>query len=181
VAAAMAYVVFLLENKSFVTAKAWAEALRTGRWKTMALLTPSWFVCMWLAIAAGVGLAVLAEVTEASGVARYLAPKAYLTGPFVIAAILFMLRDIGFLLFLNLGTRLLRPDLAGVIYLIVLYGVGGGLLSQFNYGGALAFVVPNDTGNAILTIAPVLVQAAVVWAVLAYRLRSTMRAAAPAN
>jgi hypothetical protein len=178
VAAATTYLAFLLENKNIVVVKAWLEALGARRWAAMVLLTPSWLVCLCLALAAGVMLTGFVVLADTSDPFRYFTPRGYLNGPFVAAAVLFMLRDIGFLLFMNLATRLRRPDLAGAIYLIVLYSVGGGLLSQLDYAAALAFVVPDYTGNAFLTIAPVLVQVIAVYALLVYRLRGAMRPAA---
>lgn len=177
VAATMTYLAFLLENKNIVAVKAWFEAFRDGRWAAMALLTPSWLVCLCLALAAGVVLTGTVVSADTSNPLRYLSLKGYVSGPFVVAAVLFMLRDIGFLLFMNLGTRLKRPDLAGAIYLIVLYTVGGGILSQLDYDAALAIVVPDFTGNAFLTIAPVLAQVIAVYALLVYRLRGAMRPA----
>jgi len=183
VAVSITYLGFLLENKNIVGLKAWISALGGGRWIAAVRLTPSWFMCLCFAVAVGFVLIGMASVAEISGPARILAWQIgsiidanslnWIT--FYVAAILFLLRDIGFLLFMNLGTRLRRPDLAGVIYLMVLYGVGGGILLKLGNLSALAFVFPIDTGNPFFTVAPILVQVVAVYALIATRLRGTMR------
>jgi len=179
VAVAMVYVVFLLENKNIIAVKAWIEAARTRQWFALAMATPSWLVCLVISLAVGaVYAAWAATMYPSSPLGYYLTGSVFRGWGTAIAMLFFMLRDIGFLLFMNLCSRLRRPDIAGVIYLALLYGVGGGILDEANLGIALAFVLPNDSGNLFLTIAPPLVEAVAVWSFLVYRLRRTLRVAA---
>ena len=182
ISVAMVYLVFLLENKNIVAVKAWIDALRARRWFAMAMLTPSWLVCLCLlAIPIGVVFALWAANADQRNPFQFLPLDVFVSWELVVAILLFLLRDIGVLLFLNFTTWLRRPDLAGALYLAVLYGVGGSILFQLDYDAALAFAVPMNAGNAFLTIAPVLVQVIAVYALLVYRLcRMMRRAAAPA-
>lgn len=177
VAAAVVYAAFLLEDKNVVILKALAGAVRAGEWIKAVALTPSWAVCLVLALLVGAALAGVIGSQAINNPFRYSSPMSFISPSLIVAAALFLLRDIGFLLFMNVATRSRRPDGTGLIYLIVLYGVGGGLLTQLDLDAALSFVTPYDTGNAVLTIAPVLAQVAAVYALLVYRLRGTLRPA----
>jgi len=180
IAVASVYSVFLLENKNVIAVKAWIEAVRTRRWFALALATPSWLVCLAIALAVGaVYAAWAATMYPSSPIGYYLSGSAFRGWGTAVAMLFFLLRDIGFLMFMNLCTRFRRPDIAGAIYLAVLYGVAGGILGEANLDIALAFVLPNDTGNLFLTIAPPLLEAATVWVILVYRLRGTLRVATP--
>lgn len=172
---AATYLAFLLENKNIVAAKAWIEALTRRQWAAVARLTPSWLVCLCLSVAAGIVLAGISSLgligTRISAGLPYWVTS---SGPFIVAAILFMLRDLGILLFLNLATGVRRPDAVGMIYLTVLYGVGGGILSRFEVSWPLAFVIPMDLDNPFATLTPPLVQGLAIYALLATRLRGLL-------
>ncbi len=179
VAVAIVYAVFLLENKNVIAMKAWIEAARARQWFALAMATPSWLVCLAIALSVGTAYAAWAATMYPSSPLGYVTGSAFRGWGTAVAILFFMLRDVGFLLFMNLCTRLRRPDIAGVIYLAVLYGVGGGILDEANLGIALAFVLPNDTGNLFFTIAPPLAEAVAIWFFLVYRLRGTLRLTAP--
>jgi hypothetical protein len=59
-----------------------------------------------------------------------------------VAAILFTLRDLLILLFLNFGKRARSPDLAALIYLAILYWVIPGILGFLGRGWIQALFLP---------------------------------------
>jgi hypothetical protein len=172
VAVALVYISFYLDHKSPVAVKALFNALRARQWASAATLTPSWFVCLCLAMLVGAAYAFAAAGAYEVNPLRDLLPNLFMTSQTVVAILLFVLRDIGFLLLLNFAARPKRPDMAGAIYLFVLYAVGGGILAQLDYYPALSIVVPYDSGNPLLTIVPVFLQVFVVYGLLYARWRA---------
>jgi hypothetical protein len=97
-----------------------------------------------------------------------------------IALILFMLRDLGIVLLLNFGKRPKAPDLAAVLYLIVLYGVCSGLFTAAGAGALLPLFLPGVGSNAAVAILAPFVQVILVAILLWRRWASQMRALQPA-
>jgi hypothetical protein len=96
-----------------------------------------------------------------------------------IALILFMLRDLGIVLLLNFGKRPKAPDLAAVLYLIVLYGVCGGLVATAGAGSLLPLFVPGAGSNAVAVVLAPLVQVVLVAVLLRRRWAAQTRALQP--
>lgn len=97
-----------------------------------------------------------------------------------IALILFMLRDLGIVLLLNFGKRPKAPDLAAVLYLIVLYGVCGGLFAAAGAGSLLPLFLPGVGSNAVVVVLAPLVEVALAAVLLQRRWASQTRALQPA-
>jgi hypothetical protein len=97
-----------------------------------------------------------------------------------IALILFMLRDLGIVLLLNFGKRPKAPDLAAVLYLIVLYGVCGGLFAAAGAGSLLPLFLPGVGSNAVVVVLAPLVEVALAAILLQRRWASQTRALQPA-
>ena len=97
-----------------------------------------------------------------------------------IALILFMLRDLGIVLLLNFAKRPKAPDLAAILYLIVLYGICGGLVTVAGAGSLLPLFVPGVGSNPIFVVLAPLVQVILVAVLLLQRWASQMRALQPA-
>ena len=98
-----------------------------------------------------------------------------------IALILFMLRDLGIVLLLNFSKRPKAPDLAAILYLIVLYGICGGLVTVAGAGTLLPLFVPGAGSNAVFVALAPLVQVILVAVLLQRRWASQMRALQPAG
>jgi hypothetical protein len=97
-----------------------------------------------------------------------------------IALILFMLRDLGIVLLLNFAKRPKAPDLAAILYLIVLYGICGGLVTVAGAGSLLPLFIPGAGSNAVVVVLAPLVQVILVAVLLQRRWASQMRALLPA-
>jgi hypothetical protein len=97
-----------------------------------------------------------------------------------IALILFMLRDLGIVLLLNFAKRPKAPDLAAILYLIVLYGICGGLATVVGAGELLPLFVPGAGSNAVFVVLAPLVQVVLVAVLLQRRWASQMQALQPA-
>ena len=77
---------------------------------------------------------------------------------YVLAVLLFVTRDLIFLLWLNLTGSKGKPDLAGAIYLLVLYSVLPPLLGFVGGASLLPIVIPYPTDNLLWAIGPVSLQ-----------------------
>jgi len=95
------------------------------------------------------------------------------------ALILFMVRDLGIVLLLNFAQRPKAPDLTAVLYLIVLYGVGGGLAIVLGAYRLLPWFVPGAGGNGLLVMLAPLIEVLAVFALLWRRWTAQGRALQP--
>ena len=114
------------------------SACRSGRWGEAARQTPPWL--SGLVLAGLLGTAVIV-----SGPAICQGPfclDGFRLGPLTVIAMLFLLRDLGILWLVSLGGRSRRPELATVIYLIVLYSILPGVLAALGLGAGVAMLVP---------------------------------------
>src|SRR5262249_60110013 len=67
------------------------------------------------------------------------------------ALLFFMVRDLGIVLLLNFSTRPRNPDMAAILYLIVLYVVGGGLAAAVGAYQLMAWFIPG-AGNRVAPV-----------------------------
>jgi hypothetical protein len=142
--------------------------LRHGVGRKSLSLLPLWVPS--LALAAGLAVVVallrrddLPTFLVEEPVPRMLVGEAWSGGiATAIALILFMLRDLGIVLLLNFGKRPKAPDLAAVLYLIVLYGVCSGLFTAAGAGAMLPLFLPGVGSNAAVVILAPLVQVILV-------------------
>src|SRR5204862_7070196 len=96
-----------------------------------------------------------------------------------IALILFMLRDLGIVLLLNFAKRPQAADLAAILYLIVLYGICGGLAATARATSLLPLFWPGVGGNAPLIVLAPLIQVVLVAFLLQRRWTAQARALQP--
>jgi hypothetical protein len=174
VAAAMVYVTLFLEPKDAVAWRAALAAAGRGRFDRLATGLPMWIAPLLAGAAAVAVLCVLAVTSEVEGAAlRFMARFGIDTGlrvwPVFVAGFLFVLRDIGIVLFCNFRRGARRPDLTALVVLVVLYVVVGGLLAAGPGGAWQALARPWPAGDPLLTMAPPLIQAVVIWGAALWR------------
>jgi len=80
----------------------------------------------------------------------------------VLATVLFVLRDVLFVLWLNFASKRRRADLAALLYLALAYGPLAALLTAIPAPLLLTFVLPMPTEHAAMTILPVAAELAVL-------------------
>lgn len=152
----LVYVALFIEPKSLIRYRQFVG----GRFlDAMPLWLPTWL------IAAVVFAAALVASGGETAYGRILSP------PVAAAQLLFMLRDIAFVLALNFGRNPGRADLPAFLYLAIAYLPLGWLLMQLNEPLAVAFVLPTPSADPLLTIAPVAVELVLAAGFLWYRWR----------
>lgn len=172
--AALIYPAFLLDEKNQVTLAAWMRALARGRLARAAIDAPAWAQLFALSLALGLAT-VLAPPAESLPI-RLLA---HVVDPswlavLVLAAVLFLLRDLATLLWLNMGKSQRRADGAGLIFLIVFYGLVPPLAGLAGGTAWAAAFVPLYPGQTAASLAGPAVQAALAIVLLVLRTRRTV-------
>jgi hypothetical protein len=183
VAVPLVYVAVFAQTNEVVRYR-WLFHHLSGRTARNALsLVPLWMpsiiVAAGLAIAAGLLAGNEPELTLFGDrpVTDRLEAEVWAGGlPSAIALILFMLRDLGLVLYLNFAARPKAPDLTAAVYLVVLYVVCGGLVVAAGAGSLLAVFLPGAGTDPVLVVIAPLVQVALVAILLLRRWRWHARA-----
>ena len=81
------------------------------------------------------------------------------------------MRDSALLLFLNFNANARRPNSAAFLYLLLAYLPLNWLLQLIGVAELRGILMPFDTGHWATTLGPPLIQAIVVWYLLARRWR----------
>jgi hypothetical protein len=87
-----------------------------------------------------------------------------------------MVRDLGIALLLNFAKRPKASDLAAILYLIVLYGICGGLVMAAGATALLPLFWPGVGGNALVVVLAPLIQVILVAVLLQRRWAAQSRA-----
>jgi hypothetical protein len=156
--------------------------LHQGNGRNLLALMPLWLPSLLLAAGLAIVVAVLARsdtqsLAEVERVARlWSAPIPAGTLSTAIALILFLLRDLGIVLLLSFAKRPKAPDLAAILYLIVLYGICGGLALAAGATSLLPLFWPGAGGNALVVVLAPLIQVILVAILLQRRWAAQNRA-----
>jgi len=163
VAGFLVYAALFAEPKSVIAYRGLAAALRRGDRRRAGSLLPLWLPTYVIFAGLAVAFAI------ALGTAKWQAVDLWGNAPFglaaigrfapvrttVLAAALFVLRDVLFVLWLNFASKRRRADLAAVLYLALAYGPLAALLTAIPAPLLLTFVLPMPTEHAAMTILPV--------------------------
>ena len=184
IAVGLLYAALFAGPKDVVVQRAFLRACMASDWLRAGVLAPLWLPSLVVMLVLGAALTTQipsAHSALSGGVGfRYgSAVSPYL----VLAVMLFVLRDMGILLLLNLGARGNRADLVGLVYLLLFYMVFGGLVSSAGWDGALPFFLPVPRGTSLETLGPVLAEVLLVFAAVIWRWRrvSAVKQPAPAE
>jgi hypothetical protein len=165
------YGAFFLEPKNIVILRKLIAAVQKRNWSLIWGLSPVWLISLALLWGVGASLivAILGSDATAPDAMRWFGVSvSQISSIYVVAWLLFVARDIFFLLWLNLSNTKGRPDMAGFVYLLILYGVLPSLLVFSSGTTLLPVVVPYPSDNLLTAILPVALQVMVL-AVLCWR------------
>ncbi len=172
----LTYLSFLAEPKDPVRYRWGFIALRAGDLGKALGFVPLWLISY---LATGAVAAVLILLLPSEPVtdlgASWLTHWWPAIGPrprvLVVAGLLFLARDILFLLLLNFGRWRQRADLAGLIYLLIAYFPLASIIGFVGGYRLLPIVVPVDAGNLVITFGPVLAEIMALGVLLVHRWR----------
>jgi len=115
------------------------QALKANAWMRAGQQFPPWLLSLLLVAALGLGVLLLPAGASCSSL---LCPDGFGSRLLAVLLMLFLLRDLGILWLVSLGGRSRRPELATVIYLIVLYTIVPGLLGTLGADDWTALFLP---------------------------------------
>ncbi len=167
---AAAYVCAFVEPADAVKLRRFNAALRSGAWLQAAGLAPAALYAVKLA---GLAVIVFCLLPQPFGMSSPL-PSA--VG--ALAALAFMVRDLGVITLHRFGPRAGRGDLSAVIALALLYWVGGLVGRVFGGEVGHALFSPLVASAAGVSLASGVVMAALAWWLAAQRLRGPRAVAA---
>ncbi len=175
IATALTYFVLFLQPKDIVRYRWLAASAAGGDLRRVLALMPLWLPTFAIAVALVLGLVVLvtgnilrlpAAIENLPEFAEFRRGGASMA----LAALLFMARDIAFVLFLNFNSKRRRADLAAFIYLVVLYVPLPALAALLEGDLLLPLFLPTPGAGPLMAILPPLLQAAAVIVLLARRM-----------
>ena len=164
VAVFLVYAALFAEPKSVIAYRGLVAALRRGDRRRAGALLPLWLPTYVIFAGLAVAFAI------ALGTAKWQPAALWVNGPLgvdamagrflpvrttVLAAALFVLRDVLFVLWLNFASKRRRADLAALLYLALAYGPLAALLTAIPAPLLLTFVLPMPMEHAAMTILPV--------------------------
>ncbi|WP_374650724.1 hypothetical protein [Dongia sp.] len=96
----------------------------------------------------------------------------------LVLIVLFMLRDLAFLMWLSFGTWRSRSDVTWLVYLALIYWPVGIIMVFAGYSDYITLVLPVASDDIVWSFAPILVQLAVLGVMLRQRWRLATRSEA---
>lgn len=176
----MVWVCAYTEPKGFVRLRRWVSALRSGDPRRILETTPAWLP--GLLVGLGLCVAVLAvwSFADNTRAAANFMWKRPALGAFAVAAVLFLLRDIGVIHFLTLDGRKRRAHITALVYLTILYVLFPVVLAAADLDAALPVFFPFAEGHPLVIILPVLAQVGIVAILFVFRWKRIARSMAEA-
>ncbi len=156
----------LIEPKDPVAWRGLFHALGHGAWRSSLEILPRWFLTLALAVVLAGGL--LAVPPE---LPTWVPPKLLQFPGFILALLLFLIRDIGIVLYLGLAERAKRPEFAAVLYLLLLYSVVPGILLSTGLGDWTVAFWPRPDVAIGTSVFPVMAEAVIVLILVMQRWR----------
>lgn len=175
VALPLYYLALFAQSNDIIRYRWLSHHLRQGNWRNVLSLLPLWMPSLLVAAALSIVVGVLArddmqplaEVERVVPMADAPVPRDALA--MAIALILFMVRDLGIVLLLNFAKRPKASDLGAILYLIVLYGICGGLVAAAGATALLPLFWPGVGGNALVVVLAPLIEVILVAVLLQRR------------
>jgi hypothetical protein len=174
----MTYAAIFLEPKDVVRYRAFGAAASDGRLFRALTLLPPWIPIFLVTLALGVALSLFGDIDKLADLSSIPASGFWWdmnstmtigTLPFVL--VLYVLRDVLLVLFLNFRSRRGRADIMAFIWLTLAYFPAYGVLAYLNVGSVIAILAPYPPAPALLSIAIAGVESAVLAVLVLRRIR----------
>lgn len=149
-AGVLTYLMLFAEAKDPVALRRMLGLFAAGKPGRGLDVLPRW-ICTLPLVIAGAAMVVALAADESAR-----------TGVFAVSALLFLLRDAGLVMFLNLSPRRRRADAAAVVYLLVLYLLLPALFEAADVPIS-SLLVPAPTIHVIVGVLPAALQAGAMW------------------
>jgi hypothetical protein len=156
----MTYAAVFLEPKDVVRYRAFGASLAQSRVFRALSLLPQWIPIFLVTVVLGLGLTLFGGLDDLADLPLVEGPGAMLlnmrssvtvsTLPLVV--VLYVLRDVLLVLFLNFGSRRGRADIMAFICLVLVYFPAYGVLATLHAGSVITILAPYPPAPALLSI-----------------------------
>lgn len=174
-AVGLTWIAAFAEPKGFVGLRRWISFIRAGDIRRSLEATPGWIPGGLVAVLLGLTVVVLWWSTPDLSYVFQRAPAMASLGAFVVAVLLFLLRDIGLMHLFTLDGRARRGYLTALVYLTALYAIIPPILAALELPDLALMLVPNPIGDPFRIVLPALAQAVLVGGLLVIRWRRIAR------
>ncbi len=163
VALMLAYGTVICERKDPVTFQRLLQYLGRREWGRAMQIAPLWLSTLPFVLLSCAVLVIVALTSES--VQQFAVPA--------MAMVLFLLRDFGLLLFLNLGRVPKRADMLTILFLVLLYGIIPTILTALDLSRLTELFWPIQGVPAYIVLPAALFQAVVILWLMTRRWRKT--------
>ncbi|MGH6960061.1 MAG: hypothetical protein ACREE7_06230, partial [Dongiaceae bacterium] len=158
----LVYLALFAEPKDPVRYRWFLVVLRSGDWARTGTLLPQWLPTYLLVVAIGIAAMLLGGHVDSFYPDRALLRLPIAAPSLIVSILLFVLRDVMIVLWLNFGDRRRRADLAAVIYLLLLYGPAAAIARMLDLEFLVPFFAPTPHDNWLFAVLPPLLEVAVM-------------------
>jgi len=177
---AMTYAAIFLEPKDVVRYRAFGASLAQSRLFRALTLLPQWIPIFLVTVALGLGLTLFGGLDDLADLPPVQGPGSMLlnmrssvtVSALPVVVVLYLLRDVLLVLFLNFGSRRGRGDIMAIICLALVYFPAYGVLAFLNAGLVITILAPYPPAPALLSIGVAGVECAVLAALVLRRMRA---------
>ena len=159
---AIIYYMVFNESKYIVDFRQLIDYFRTRQFKLLLHAAPIWLLTLFVAIPVAVIGVLLYIIVPHFSIDGDIA----ITYPLVLLG--FVVRDICFVLYMNLGEKAKRADITALVYLLLFYALIPGILNSADFDEALILFLPDPDGSFI-AIVPILLQVVAIFYLLSNR------------
>jgi hypothetical protein len=154
------YFMAFAERKDLLSLRAVARLASAGNWQRFLERAPRWLLTLPIAVSAGIAVLITAGAANSDANQNI---------AFVVASLLFMSRDMGIMLFCNLGKNTRRADMLFVLNLVLLYGILPAILSAMKVDNATLLFWPRVDLHPVLGCVAALLESLAMAALVVLR------------
>lgn len=169
IAVGLVYFMAFNEKKDPIAFKRMIQAVRDKAWSRVLENLPCWLATLALVLATGM---LLTTILVSAYISDSAAGRFSTYAP---AVILFLLRDLGLLLFLNLGRSPKRADMLTILFLVLLYGVIPMIFKALELDVLTGLFWPRFDFSPLIILSAGLIEAGLVSWLLVKRWNSSTR------
>lgn len=184
IAVAVTYLATFEEAKNIVDFRLLIDHIKQGRFSDAQYNVPVWLSSLLFCVFLGASIVFVRIVSSEldnllditiEGARIFLHPLS------AVCVLLFLLRDIYFILFVNLNDKYKNPDAAALVYLLILYALIPSLLWAADFDRAVGLflpvylVSPEDVGHVTGDLVGVFIECVFIFVLLYHRWRSIDR------
>ena len=155
------YIMAFSEPKSIVEFRRIISLMKQGQWKEFGEAIPLWLISLGFCV---ILCAILLMLSPFDSMIDKAIKSEHLSVLHPLNCLLFVLRDLSLLIYVNLKGESQRADIAAAVYLILIYGLIPAIVGVSGFKNLLPIFLPMFNATIINGTIPILIQSAVmIW------------------